>query len=143
MTKKLLLLRKEIYGECHNEPLGHFTSKQNVLHLDGTMLVIRTRKHFRSSLLDNADASQILTHQFSLRSTNKNIHKHLKINITRLRIPTSQKQTIGCFQAWPRSFTRENREKLQPAVMSGSEPGGPTTLLLILTCRGLALSKLV
>ena len=84
--------------------------------------------NFQSSLLDNADASdgyKILTHYFSLRTTNKGRNKNLEINIARLKIRTSQKQTSWLFSSVAEEFHSRKPRKNPASGYGGQWTRGP------------------
>ena len=49
--------------------------------------------------------------------------KWFEYNVTRLKTPTSKRQPVGYFQAWPRIWTRDDWEQIQLAVRAVLKPG--------------------
>ena len=44
-------------------------------------------------------------------------------NTTELKTPTGRRQPVGYLQAWPRIWTRDDREQIQKVARAEHEPG--------------------
>ena len=48
---------------------------------------------------------------------------HMEHNRIKTLTPTSGRQPVGYLQAWPRTWTRDDREQIQQVARAGLEPG--------------------